>query len=259
MKIRRGPLPSEADLAALADGSLPARRRIRVERAVADAPHLQAAVAAQRRALGAIDRASDQPAPAPLRARLALAHPPAGPRRRAWPAGLVAASMAAVALAVVLVVITTGGGSARPTVLQASLLAGQAPQSAVGSPSGRSQTLPGVTEAGLTYPYLEDQFGYRALGARQDRLAGRTATTVVYARASSRLAYAIISGPPLRLGGRGLAVTRDGVQFWTLHTARGAIVTWVRHGHSCVLVGRGTAVPVMLRLASWHAGGRVPY
>ncbi len=259
MNLRRSRIPSEADLAALADGSLPASRRIPVERAVAESPRLQAAVAAQRRALSAIDHVRDEPAPAALRARLALAHPPRRTWVRSWPMGLVAASMTAALVAVVVVVITAGGQSSHPTVLQASRLATRPPHASVRSPSGHRQTLPGVTGAGLTYPYLEDQFGYRAVGVRYDRFAGRTATTVLYSRGTSRVAYQIVSGPPLKLGQRSWTVWHHGVQFWMLHSPRGPIVTWMRHGRTCVLVGTGTGVPVMLRLASWHDGGRVPY
>jgi anti-sigma factor RsiW len=259
MNIRRSRIPSEADLAALADGSLPASRRNSVEQAVSESPRLQAAVAAQRRALSAIDHVGDEPAPPSLRARLALAHPPGRARVRLWPAGLVAASVMAVLVAVVVVVITAGGQSRHPTVLQASVLATRPPQASVRSPSGHSQTLPGVTGAGLTYPYLEDQFGYRAVGVRYDRFAGRTATTVLYSRGTSRVAYQIVSGPPLKLGERGWTVWRHGMQFRMLRAPHGQIVTWVRWGHTCVLLGSGTAVPVMLRLASWHDGGRVPY
>ncbi len=257
MKIGRRRTPSEADLAALADGSLSASRRIRVEREVSQSPRLQHTVAAQRRALSAIDRVSDESAPMGLRAQLALAQPPSQARNRLRPAGLLAGGMAA-ALVALAVVISTGGSSA-PTVVQASLLAVHLPQASVGSPSGQSQTLPGVTGAGLSYPYLEDQFGYKAVGVRYDRMAGRTFTSVLYVRGASRVAYQIVSGPPLRLGQRAGTVTRQGVQFWTLHTSRWEIVTWVRSGHSCILVGRGVAVPAMLHLASWHQGGLVPY
>jgi hypothetical protein len=160
---------------------------------------------------------------------------------------------------VLVIVIAPGGGSGHLTVLEASLVAAAPPQATVAAPSGHDQTLPGVTEAGLTYPYLEDAFGYRTVGVRHDQVGGRHATTVFYSRGASRVAYEIVSGRPLSLGHSSRAVVRGGVVFRTLHSSHGSIVTWVRNGHTCVLLGSGTAVPVMLSLASWHDGGRVPY
>ena len=130
--IRHPHQPTERELAALADGSLPASKRVRVERAVAASPELQGIVAAQRRALVAIDDAATERAPAALRARLELLRGPSGNRAPAKPrfsvpsfglarvipaAGLVAAAVVAA------LVITLGGGISSPTVAQASVLA----------------------------------------------------------------------------------------------------------------------------------------
>jgi anti-sigma factor RsiW len=272
--LHRSRTVTERDLAALADGSLAASRRIPVERAVAGSLQLQAAVAAQRRALGAVDRMLDEPAPAALRARLSLAQPPS--RRRAQlslaqlpsrrrapqrPFGLVIAAALAAAAAVAVVAVSVSGGSPRanPTVLQAALVTVRPPQARVGEARGASEVLPGVTGAGLSYPYWDDQFGYKAVGVRYDRVAGRAITTVYYARGSSRVAYEIVGGSPLKLGHAGRTTVRSGVLLGTLSGPHGAIVTWVRHGHTCVLTGANTGVPAMLRLAAWHEGGRVPY
>src|SRR4051794_4606300 len=97
--------PTDRDLAAFADGSLSAARRGQVEQALSDSPQLRASVAAQRRVLTAIDAASTGRAPASLRARVALAQPPA---RRSRPSRLGAvlgtALVGAGAAAVVAVV-----------------------------------------------------------------------------------------------------------------------------------------------------------
>ena len=83
--IRHPHQPTERELAGLADGSLPASKRVRVERAVAASPELQGIVAAQRRALVAIDDAATERAPAALRARLELLRGPSGNRAPAKP------------------------------------------------------------------------------------------------------------------------------------------------------------------------------
>src|SRR5204863_6283045 len=120
MMLRRPPdHPTERDLAALADGSLEPDRRIRVERAVAASPELQADLRDQQQALAAVRGASRELAPASLRMRVALARPARRPVRRIG--ALAVAATAAIAAAVVL---TLGGGSGEsPTVADAAALA----------------------------------------------------------------------------------------------------------------------------------------
>src|SRR5436309_6863129 len=89
---------SERDLAALADGSLPVRRRARVEQAVGSSPQLQADLRAERRALAAIRGAAGERAPVALRARLELARDP-DPRWRLSRLMTATAATAAVAVA----------------------------------------------------------------------------------------------------------------------------------------------------------------
>lgn len=67
-----------ADIAALADGSLPAGRRADVEARVAESPELQAALGRQRAALAAIAATEEDPAPARLRAWLRALGPATG-------------------------------------------------------------------------------------------------------------------------------------------------------------------------------------
>ncbi len=253
--------PTERDLIALADGSLPATRRARVERAVADSPELQANLAAQRRALLAIHRAADEPAPAALRARLALARAPRrrqlAPQRRL--ATFTSAALAAAAMVLVAVLAISGSATGVPTVAQAATLAVRPPVAPVPARHGNSVTLPRLRAAGLPYPYWEDHFGYRATGLRHDRLAGRQATTVYYMRGDRRVAYTIISGPALPIGARAHSTLGNDIPLRTLSAHGRLIVTWLRRGHTCVVTATDTALPVLLRLASWRGGGEIPY
>ncbi len=181
--------PTERDLVALADGSLPAARRVPVERTVAASPQLRASVSAQRRALGAIAVARAESAPAALRARLALAHPPR--RARAPRLALRAfgpATLALAALAIVAVLVVGGGTAGEPNVAEAAVLATRAPLAPAPSQQGNSALLHRLRAAGLPYPYWEDHFGFKAVGVRRDRIGGRVATTVYYSRARRRLA-----------------------------------------------------------------------
>src|SRR5579875_2931529 len=116
---------TERDLTALADGSLPAHRRVRVERAVAASPDLQACVAEQRRTLNAIARACGEHAPSSLRARLALAQPARrrrtlrfAPRRRTrrFALSVFGASTATLASVVIVAIsVLVGRATAGPT------------------------------------------------------------------------------------------------------------------------------------------------
>jgi anti-sigma factor RsiW len=63
------PTPPEAELAKLADGSLPADREAELRAQVVQSPSLAAALAEQERAV-ALLRALDEPAPDALRARV---------------------------------------------------------------------------------------------------------------------------------------------------------------------------------------------
>lgn len=257
---RRRYTPTERDLAAFADGSLPAARRGQVEQAVSESPHLQSAVAAQRHALRAIDAAARGRAPSSLQARVALAQPPA---RRAGPSRLAAALGTAVvgvgAAAVVAVVVVLGGGTAAPTVAQAAVLTSRLPQMGVAEPAVDQGTLSGVRAVGLTYPYWEDHFGYTARGVRRDTLGGRRVTTVFYSRGTSQVAYEIVSGPPLQPGGQVSSTELQGVQLSLMGTPSGQVVSWLRDGHTCILTGSGTSVSTLQNLAAWRQGGRIPY
>jgi hypothetical protein len=254
IRVRRPDRPTARDLVALADGSLPAARRVRVERAVAASPELQAIVAAQRRALAAVGDAAGEQAPPGLRARIALAD---APRRRA-PRGprlcravAWAPAAGAVAALVVIAVLALGrGGVAAPTVADAAVLAARAPTALAPARHGDSATLPRLRG---------DRFGWKAAGVRRDELAGRRATTVVYRRAGRSIAYTIVGGPPLALGAPVRRTVSGETTLRTLVVRGRPVVTWLRRGHTCVLSGDGVAPRSLERLAAWTGGGDIPY
>ncbi len=251
--------PSERELAALADGTLSARRRVQVERAVAASPELQAVVSAQRQALAAIDHAADERAPAALRARLELMREPrrSVPAKRAMrllPVGALAAAAAAIAL-----VLTLSGGLSTPTVAQAAALAKRPAMTSAPAAAPGSVTLAGLKAAGLPFPYWSDKFGFHATGVRRDRLDGRPATTVFYSRGAQRIAYTIVSGRPLPAGAVATGSTHNGVWVRALRAHGLRVVTWLRGSHSCVLAGRTVSFTTLRSLASWRGDGRIPY
>ena len=112
-----------ADLARLADGTLPADRRAEVEARVAASPQLSSIVERQGVALGALHGTADVGAPARLRAHVERGRGTAGrlgPRRRVVIGQSIAAA-AAVALALILVL--PSGFSGGPSVADAAALA----------------------------------------------------------------------------------------------------------------------------------------
>jgi hypothetical protein len=225
-------------------------------------------VAAQRRALVAIDEAASEQAPAALRARLELMRGPRASQARARPrltvpswglARIIPAGAVAAAAVIAALVITLGGGVSAPTVAQASVLAARPALAAAPGHQSHSPTLSGFTAADLPYPYWEDRFGFSAVGVRHDHLDGRSATTVFYKSGNQRVAYTIVSGSALAFGARTHGVTQNGVAVRTLNAHGMRVATWLRHGHSCVLVSKNVSFPVLVSLASWRADGKIPY
>ncbi len=254
MITRRNPdIPSDRDLVALADGSLPASRRARVERAVASSPELTARVAEQRRALTAI-RETAEPAPGALRARLELARDPR-PLTRLWrlSAARVAVGGATAAALATLALLTLGGGAAvQPTVAAAATLGTRVPAAPAPGTSNDHGLLPGISAAGVPFPDWAGRFGYTATGVRYDRIGGRLATTVFYRRANQDVAYTIVSGSPLAAGESAHRAVWSGTR-WTSFWKNGRlVVTWLRNGHTCVLSSVSAPLQTMVRLGAWE-------
>jgi len=276
-KFRRRSL--ERDLAAFAGGSLAGERVRRLERVIAGSPELRARLLEQQRALAVVGIAHGEQAPPALRARLApaptrrsRARLARAPTRRSrtrlapaptrcsrtrlrslWPA--VVSVVSALVLALVLI----GEGGAGMTVAAAAALATRPPVSAVQDPRDGQVTLPGVRVAGLSFPYWEDGFGWHAVGLRRDALGGRAVTTVFYRRDGHLIGYTIVPGPPLTLGSRAQSTVRNDTVLHTFSVDGRLVVTWQRREHTCVLSGPRVAAATLLRLATWRAGGRLPF
>jgi hypothetical protein len=236
------------ELAAYADGSLEQSRSAAIARRIEESPALAELVDGQLRALEFV-QASAVPAPASLRVAIGAARAPAPRRRLAVRAGALAA--AAAALAAVLVISLPGGGAA-PSVAQAVALANRGvAQPPPARDVANSQTLASAVD-GVHYPYWED-FGWDTRGARDDRVGGRAAVTVYYGdRGGHWIAYTIVGGGPLSVPAGAGHQTLAGTRFAVFSAGSRTVVTWLRHGHSCVLSGVGVPVASMLKLAAWH-------
>jgi hypothetical protein len=261
-RVRRRSSALERDLARLADGTLQGRRRELLGRLLDRSPELQRRLEEQRRARAAVrSSAARERAPFALRVRhRALTVRPgrgAGSGLRLRLGLGLAGSLAA--LAAILALLTSG--PAGPTVALAATVATRPAVARVSEPPDDSVRLPRLRAAGLPFPYWEDRFGWRATGARTDRIDGRVMTTVFYAKGSGRIAYTIVSGRPLAPGAspvRTLTLART--ELATFKSDGGQhIVTWTRRGHTCVLSGRDVPVKALLELAAWRAHGQIPY
>jgi hypothetical protein len=249
-----------ADLAALADDSLPADRRTAIEARLRAQPELRALVDEQRRARNAVRAAAlEVAASVARRARVDADRRAGAPRRRRRKlalGGAVAAVAAAVALALVLTL--PGDVPGGPTIVEASELAARpATMPAPLQDAARPKLLTTQVD-GLPYPYWDD-LKWPASGSRVDELDGRRITTVFYDRAGKRVGYQIIPGdrvaPPVATAQQTIGDT----VFRTFKADGTNIVTWVRDDHTCVLSGKGVPPEVLVKLASWSGGGAVPF
>lgn len=241
--------PSEhelAELAALADGTLPAERRAAVEARVAGSPELQALLERQRRATAAANVLAHEPVPESLAASVEASRRGRRARRGVAPRFALAGALALVVTVVSAVVLTGGPGA--PTVAEAAGLATAAPSAP--APASESDTRLALDVDGVAFPNLLESYGWRAVGSRSDRVDGRDATVVHYAKDGRRLAYVIVAGSGLPRPDEGESTTRGGVRYQTLPLAGRPAVTWRRDGRTCILLGDAPR-DELLALASW--------
>jgi hypothetical protein len=249
-----------ADLARLADGTLPAGRRAEVEARVAASPELLSIVEGQRVALDALRGTADTGAPARLRAEVERRHgagrAAGGGRRRVRIGGAIAAAAAA---ALVVILVLPGAFSGAPSVADAAALAEKPPNQAApeGVPGAAALLRAEVDD--VPFPDYAAKFGWKPVGARHDDPSGRGATTVYYEKGGRRIGYTIVTGDPLDPPSDARSTTRGGVEYRWFRDDDRTVLTWERGGHTCVL--SGTAVPPaeLLMLADWRGMGAIPF
>ena len=217
-----------AELAALADGSLPPRRRAELERRVAASPRLQALLREQQEVREAINRL-DEPAPDRLRHSIATIREKA-PRRRLRRRIALGAAAAAATAALVLVLLPADEPGT-PTLAEAAAIATKSPTAAV--PSGQ------IEAWGIDYPDLRAKHGWRMAGARTDRLGERAARTVFYTKGGHRIAYTILATGAVRDTGSTRSWRRHGSLWYAFEQQGRTVVAWERKGHMCVVSADG--------------------
>ncbi len=173
----------------------------------------------------------------------------ARPRARgAWLAAGAALACAAVAAALA---VGLGSGSQAPSLSDAAALTLRPALRAAPAESGHAGTELAAAVQGVSFPYWEEDLGWRSTGERSDTVAGRAVTTVFYAnRSGVRVGYAIMSGAAPKVGG-GKLWWHDGVAYRVQSLHGTEVVSWLRSGHLCVVSGRGVQKRTLLALASW--------
>jgi hypothetical protein len=242
------------ELSALADGSLPAEQRVAVEARVAESPTASEMLTAQRRAVAAV-RAFAPPMPAGLEARVraqALRTRPA-PRRYRPLIAAVCAGAAALALAIML---SPGGGG---LTVEAVADVSSRPALEIPGPPPAGEGELRRSFAGVTYPDWSRAHGWNAVGARVDRVDGRTTDTVYYRHTHHRIGYTVLSGRALGLPDRGRRVERNGVVIQLYRDGPRTVAVFERGGHTCVLAGVVHFEETLVKLASWRAGGALVF
>jgi hypothetical protein len=253
----------QARLAALADGTLAPDEREQLLAQIDSSSELGEDAEAQRHAVSVMSSLESVHAPAELHRSVQVLVAGAShsrrrrPRRRLALRLLAPGALAAAAVAALLIALTSGGSGA-PTLLKAADVAlAPATLPAPAQSVSRQSELTRSVE-GIAYPYWQDSFGWRATGARVDRLAGRMVTTVFYAPQESahtgagRIGYAIVAGVPLPLPHGGTEITDRGIAFHLLSTRGATVLTWRRAGHTCVLAARGVSSATLVHLAAWE-------
>jgi hypothetical protein len=113
-----------------------------------------------------------------------------------------------------------------------------------------------TAEGGVGYPYWGDAFGWHTSGKRVDVVGGRRATTVFYSKSGWRVGYTIVAGRALSVP-HSAAIWRGGTIFHVLALDGRPVVTWLRHGHTCILASQDVPTAELMKLASWRDGRSV--
>ncbi len=248
-----------ADIAALADGSMPADRREDVRERIATSPELTAELARQTRATELVAHAQRQvSAPAGLRARVGAERtrrrPLVSPRRLGFATGGIAVAVAAVILALFVIPSGVTGGT-----LLAEAAATHARASERPAPPPRNAALLDLERFGVMFPNWTGEFEWTAVGARDDRVRGRDVATVTYRKGDATLGYSVISGDRVDAPGSARALIRDGVPLRVFRDGDRTIVVFDRGSRTCVVSGVGVPEDTLTKLAAWKGSGALRF
>lgn len=253
----------QARLAALADGSLGHEEREALLGEIDGSPQIASDLERQREGLRLLSSLDNVSAPAALHrsveslvAGASAGHSKIRAQRRMRISIAGVGALVATAAAVLAIVLASTGPSG-PSLLNAAQVALRAPTLAPPSPSPSRPRQLTRSVQGIAFPYWQDSLGWRATGARTDRVDGREVTTVFYSAADStsgagRVGYAIVAGRALPVPSGGTTVSHAGHLYVLLSSHGATVLTWRRAGHTCILVTRDVSSTTLLHLAAWE-------
>lgn len=164
-------------------------------------------------------------------------------RRRATALAAVGAAVAVLIAVVVGLQLGSGSDNAAPSLAEVQATAQlpatyPAPAEAGGDPPVLERRV-----GAIRFPDWQQKFSWRAVGSREDEVAGRTVKTVYYRNPEgAKLGYAIVDGAPLDEPPPGREVVRDGKRYHVADGPEHTVVTWNQQGHTCTIVA-SAAVP----------------
>jgi hypothetical protein len=240
-------------LVGLADGSLPPEQCDAAERELRARPETAAALERQERAVAAV-RGAAVSAPAELRERVeamrAQRRAPLRRGRTSWRPAL-ASALAAALLALVAIVLLDGSPG-DPGVQEVAALAERGVSAPAPPPDRAREGLLAEEAESIRYPDWSGKFGWRAVGAREDELAGRRAETVFYEHMGHRIGYTILAGAALDPPPNARRMVRNGVALYAYKDGPRDVVVFERRGRTCVLSGDVLSRRTLLKLAAWR-------
>ncbi len=225
----------QALLVQLADGVLSGQERARAEAI----PEAGLVVQRQRRVARALG-AGLQPVPVREPVRPAV-----------LPRLAFAGALAAV-LVLLWVLVPSSGRSATEQAADIAKLPATQP-----APEATGSVLRAEVD-GVRFPEWGREFGWHETGLRRDEIDGRRTATVFYEHMGHRLAYTIISGPPLPRPTDARVIERNGLEISVYRDAGHGghdVAVFERGGRTCVVAGHVLELNTLLKLAAWKGGG----
>jgi hypothetical protein len=204
-------------------------------------------------------RAGGPATPPALRARLRALQAPRTERPRPTLRLAVAAATALAAFGAVLAIALTTGSPTVPSVGDVAAAANRPATAPAPARDPQDPPLLRASFAGVAYPYWKQHFGWRTTGVRTDTIDGRRARTVFYQHTHHRIGYTVVSGEPLKRPAGAERLVVDGVEMYRYRAGRNTVVSFVRHGHTCVLAGYVHFQTTLPKLASWNGRGAIAF